>query len=247
MRFVLLPLIDIMLEYYSLPRGFERFREYISLLTGGSGDDMKLPIGGFNPMGKEHVTEKLIELKNLEAENIIANILDKMNPEFEDNDSSDEYKVSISLADDLKGGWTNRYTTDYQHKFNTSAFIKRKFITIQFWTSDVISKELIEARTRESIYRLIYQLKFPRQETLEEHIQQEAFVNEKLDSVAGIKTGDVDYYKTFYFEHKDSTDYPLIFNFLYGDRAAENLGYKPIGIKDDFAGFFLVAELGKLQ
>ena len=38
---------------------------------------MKLPIGGFNPMGKEHVTEKLIELKNLEAENIIANILDK--------------------------------------------------------------------------------------------------------------------------------------------------------------------------
>jgi hypothetical protein len=243
MRFVLLPLIDTMLEYYSLPQGFERFKEYISLLTGGSGDDMKLPIGGFNPMGKEHVTEKLIELKNLGAEKHISEILDKMNSDFANDNQAIEFKVSISLADDLEGGWTNRYTTDYQHKFNTSAFIKRKFITIQFWTSDQLSKDLIEFRTMESVYRLIYQLQFPKQETLEEHIRQEAFVNDKMGSVSGIEPGDLNHYKAFYLEHKDSTDYPLIFNFLYGDKAAENLGYKPGGIKDNFAGFRTAKEI----
>ena len=243
MRLVLLPLIDTMLEYYNLPRGFERFREYISLLTGGTGDDMKLPIGGFNPMGKEHATEKLMELKNLDAENYISEILDEMNSEFANDDQAIEYKVSISLADDLKGGWTNRFTTDYQHKFNTTAFIKRRFITVQFWTSDTLTKELIEFRTEESIYRLIYQLKFPKQETLEEHIRQEAFVNDKINLFSEIQLGDINHYKKFYKEHRDSKDYPVIFNFLYGDKAAESLGYIPIGIKDDFAGFWIAKEL----
>ena len=243
MRLVLLPLIDTMLEYYNLPRGFERFREYISLLTGGTGDDMKLPIGGFNPMGKEHVAERLIGLKNLDAEKLVSEILNKMSPQFANVDPAGEYKVSISLADDLKGGWTNRFTTDYQHKFNTSAFLKRRFITIQFWTSDTLSIELIASRTMESIFRLVYQLQFPKQETLEEHIRQEAFVNNKLKLVSGINPVDVAYYQRFYREHKDSIDYPLIFNFLYGDRAAENLGYKPMGIKDDFVGFLLADSL----
>ncbi len=244
MPLALLPVVDLMLEYYELPGGFERFKEYIRLLTGGTGDDMKLPIGGFNPMGKAHVKEKLLELKNLKAEAIMSGIISEFNSK-DQLFGSETFHVSVSLADDLKGGWTNRYTTDYQAKFNSGSIIKRKFQPVGFWTSDSVSKELIELRTKETLYRLQYQLKFPKPETLEDHVKQEAFVNTALGQESDTSITDYSEIKDFYTVHKTTIEYPVIFNFLYGDQAAEELGYKPIGIKIPFAGFEFAGALAK--
>jgi hypothetical protein len=49
-----LPLLHHHREIYSLPRGRERFRRYLATLTGG-GNDLVLPLGAMNPMGKEHM------------------------------------------------------------------------------------------------------------------------------------------------------------------------------------------------
>ncbi len=82
---------------------------------GNTKDDMTLPIGGFNPMAKEHVLDKILELKQMDAEGIIQDALDHLNENL--NEDKREFKVVLNLSDDLKGGWTNRYVSDYDCKF----------------------------------------------------------------------------------------------------------------------------------
>ena len=48
------PLLKVQRDLYDLPRGIERFREYIQTMTGG-GDELKLPLVAMNPMGKDHL------------------------------------------------------------------------------------------------------------------------------------------------------------------------------------------------
>src|SRR5580700_4175842 len=99
MQFELLPLIDQMIEYYGLPGGFERFKEYLRLLTGDTHDEVHLPIGGFNPLGKEHVLDKLKELKEIDAEKLIAERINEINQGIADRTPGRTIKVSLSLAD----------------------------------------------------------------------------------------------------------------------------------------------------
>src|SRR5204862_9101 len=54
---------------YDLPRGWERFRRYLEVMTGGT-RDIVLPLGALNPMGKEQVAAMLDALLAIRAETI---------------------------------------------------------------------------------------------------------------------------------------------------------------------------------
>ena len=136
MTFELLPIIDKMLELYQKSRNFDRFQDYLNLLQGETKGDLAIPISGFNPMAKEHVLDKLMELKDLCAEQIIAETILELNKTIIKEGSSDIFKISLTLADDLKGAWTNRFTTDYDSKFKLNALMNRHFCTPVFWTSE---------------------------------------------------------------------------------------------------------------
>ena len=123
MTFELLPIIDKMLELYQKSRNFDRFQDYLNLLQGETKGDLAIPISGFNPMAKEHVLDKLMELKDLCAEQIIAETILELNKTIIKEGSSDIFKISLTLADDLKGAWTNRFTTDYDSKFKLHYFM----------------------------------------------------------------------------------------------------------------------------
>lgn len=79
MTFELLPTIDVMIDLYEKPRTFERFQEYLKILQGDHKGDLSMPISGFNPMAKDHLLAKLLELKQLNAEKIIHDLLIDMN------------------------------------------------------------------------------------------------------------------------------------------------------------------------
>lgn len=237
MKFEVLPTIDKMLELYQKPRTMERFHEYIRTLQGDTKGDLVVPIGGFNPMAKEHVVEKLLELKNFDAEKIMRDALEELNAELirrggeKDNST---FKVALNLSDDLKGGWTNRYTSDYDSKFKINALVNRKFCTPIFWTGESFSEQIIRERTLEYAYRTIYWLKHPKPKTLEEHVAQEKFAmqksqwNENLDALAA---------ETFYQKHRSSEDYHIIFNFFYGDAASKSLEFPTFGMQGIMPGF----------
>lgn len=235
MTFELLPVVDMMLELYASPRDINRFKKYLSLLQGDTKGDLALPLGGFNPMGKEHVVAKLLQLKVLNAEDIICNTLKKLSGGVAAHHPGTTIKVALNLSDDVAGGWTNRYTSDYQHKFQIQALVKRNFCTPVFWTSEDYSEALIAHRTQEQAYRTLWILDNGKPVTLEDHVMQEAFVAKHVNRA----TQPINDNKlhSFYQQHKDSTDYSLIFCFMYGDEAAASLGYPVFGIATPFAGF----------
>ncbi len=89
------------------PRTLERFQEYLKTLQGDTKGDLVMPISGFNPMAKEHILQKLTELKTLNAEEIIHETLFELNNKLTHQPNDKIFKVALNLADDFKGGWTN--------------------------------------------------------------------------------------------------------------------------------------------
>jgi hypothetical protein len=235
MNFELVPILDLMLDFYEKPRDFDRFQAYLSLLQGETKGDLARPIGGFNPMAKAHVLQKLNELKSLDAEKIMAETLASLRS---NQKNAPIFKVSLTLADDAQGGWTNRFTTDFDSKFKLNALVKRQFCTPVFWTSDNYSTNIIQEITMEYAFRTVYwHDKKTKPQTLKDHVEQEQFVAKKTTYKLPKPECDVPSLRQFYKTHADSDDYALIFNFFYGDAASESLGFKTFETKDAFAGF----------
>jgi hypothetical protein len=222
MNFELLPILDLMLKFYQKPRDADRFQEYLKILRGNTKDDLVMPIGGFNPMAKDHVFDKLLVLKTLDVETIIQDVLDRLNEKMK-GENKGNFKVAFNVCDDLLGGWTNRFTTDYDSKFKINALVKRQFCTPIFWSSESYDVDLIKKRTIEYALRTSYWLEKPKPNSLREHVEQEQFV---IQNSTGFKQiPQLEKYKDFYTEHSESDNYPLIFNFFYGDEASQLLGF----------------------
>ncbi|MGD1843996.1 MAG: hypothetical protein ACFB10_01220 [Salibacteraceae bacterium] len=244
MRFKVVPVLAMMAELYGQPRSMERFQSYIAQLTQGSRGDLKLPISGFNPMAKEHARSKLQELLQLEAEDHAEKELSKI-PLPTSIAASTSISVVLNLADDLQGGWTNRYTTDYDSKFKLNALIERSFCTPYFWTSEAFTTEIIRERVLEAAFRTVYNLYHPRPKTLADMLAQEVFVFRKIAwQIPSPPPKDVTPVKAVLDKHADTEDYSLCFNFFYGARICETLHYPPFGLPD-YGGFHWAQHLAK--
>lgn len=239
MPFTLLPVIDTMIELYKQPRSIERFRQYLAALEGEQKGTLSLPIQGFNPMAKEHVLPKLLELKELGAETIAAQCLTQL--ELADT----TIHVSLNLSDDVAGGWTNRYTSDYQSKFRFHGLHNKGFCIPIFWVSEFFSEAMILERVQEYAYRTLYWMDRPKPKTLQEHMEQEVFVAQKLHKP--LPKTDLSTLQDFYGKHRNSSEEPLLLHFFYGDEAARSLGYEPSVSAPAFAGFRLAEQLAQIQ
>lgn len=243
MRFEVLPILDKMIKLYEQPASIERFNKYLNLVEGNSNGDYVLPVGGFNPMAKEHVLLQMLGLKKLGIEKIISTTLAEINKKYDSSFVDHNFKVCFNLSDDLKGGWTNRYTSDYQNKFKLNPLIKRRFCVPVFWTSEEITLETIINRTKEFCYRTIYALEHGSPKTLKEHLLQELFVLKEINPGFEVSV-EFEKLMDFYRQHQDSTERHILLNFIYGDKAPVSLGNSPLGIKEDFAGYrFLTSVL----
>ena len=232
MKFRLRPILSEIKELYLKPISNKRFEDYISKLQGDSKGDLALPIGGFNPMAKEHIVDKIDELENIDAEKIMEEVIKELNSNLA-NPNQQEILVVLNIADDLKGAWTNYYTTDFDSKFKLNAFVKRNFCVPYFWTSEVFTEDIIRKRIKESINRTIYRLENPQPITLEQHLEQEIYVASNTNGI--VKKTENPLFKeieTYYLNNRNSDKYDRIFNFFYGDKGSENLGFKKYGIKD---------------
>ncbi len=237
MRFELLPTIDKMIELYSLPRTPERFQQYLEIMQGNKTGDLEFPLQGFNPMAKGHVLERLHQLKEIEAEAIMADTIESLNRYLDQKHLDKTFKVALNLADDVAGGWTNRFTTDYDSKFKLNGLISRGFCTPIFWSSETPNEMDTVLKTSAYIYRTVYRLDHPTPMTLRDHVAQESFVARETVIQYGCDTDDMQQLERFFAEHCESTDYPLIFNFFYGDAASKSLEFPTFGLTTKCTGF----------
>ncbi len=237
MKFQVIPVIDAMLELYQKPLTPARFQDYLKLLQGETKGDLALPLGGFNPMAKEHVMEKLQELKALRAEDIAAEVSRDLNKGLPLQQTDKVIGIAITLSDDLKGGWTNRYTSDYDSKFKINALLSRNFCTPIFWTGEHFSGDMIRQRILEYAWRVVYRQSHEAPQTLQEHIEQETFVAKQAPAPVHVADETKVLAESLYQQYKDSSDYSTIFNFLYGSNASSSLGFPLRFELEDFAGF----------
>lgn len=236
MIFEIKPILDIMLSFYEKPISTERFNAYIKLLNGSSKSDLQLPISGYNPMAKKHLTDKIRELKSLKAELLMTEVLTEINSHLISKKNNEIIEVVINIADDLKGGWTNYYTTDFDSKFKLNALVNRNFCTPYFWSSETYTKDLIVKRTKEYIFRTLYWINHGKLKALKDYVNQERFVQSKMNEKTKNSSDDFLELKRYFNEHQNSDDYNLIFNFFYGDTVCEKLNYPKFGI-GNFTGF----------
>jgi hypothetical protein len=226
MKLSFLPLLQIQRDLYALPRGMERFREYIKTMTDPETGDLALPLVAMNPMGKEHVPALIDRYIALEVEAVAQQAIADVRAEF-----SREYKVALVVSDDLKGGWTNRWASEYAHRIEGHAITKRGFITALLWTSEPASIDSVRDAVLTSIYRVEYLQTHPAPKALGEMLDQEGYAMARAGCTApSLDDEDLAYTRAAIAPHLDRTDRATVIPCLFGDPAASALGYPPQGL-----------------
>ncbi len=246
MPFKHLPLLERMESFYQLPRDRQRFDTYLDVLIGPDREDVVLPIASFNPMGKDLVLEKIKELRAVDAETLIQTTVEYVNANWAAL-TNDVYTVALNLVDDIGGAWSNKYTTDYTSKFDQAGMAKRHFCLPVFFTSENYDATLVRERVLEYLYRTIHWLHLGKPETLQQHLDQEIFVQRHVKSYKDLTFDPEELQmmeRLLTQQGPENSDYNTIFNFFYGDSACELLNYPCYGVPE-MAGFRYAAYLAE--
>jgi hypothetical protein len=237
MKLEYVPLLSVQRELYQMPRGWERFRAYLATMIDPETRDLKLPLSGMNPMGKEHLPALLDELLAIDADGVAAQAV--ADAEAELSHIPGQFKVACVVSDDLMGGWTNRYTSEFTRRFGTRAYHKRGWLEVGLWTSEAPSVETVRQHALETVYRAAHIEQHGFTRTLSEMLKQEGYAMAMAECTAPTLDADeLDYTREVIAPHLDAKDQPILIACLFGDAAADSLGYPTLGLGER-AGFAL--------
>jgi hypothetical protein len=236
MNLTYVPLLRVQRELYALPRGMERFREYIKTMTDAETGDLALPLVAMNPMGKDHIPALIDEYIALDAEKLAVETIEATAKAIA---LQTTYKIALVVSDDLKGGWTNRWASEFGHRFESAAFLKRGFLTGILWTSEPATVANVREAILTAIHRAAYLGSHPQPQTLREMLAQEGVVMARAGCTSPVlDPDDLAYTRSVIEPHLGATDRATVIACLFGDTAANALGYPPQGLTDR-AGFAL--------
>ena len=165
-------LLQVQRDLYAMPRDRTRFDAYIRTMTGGT-HDLELPLSAMNPMGKEHVPALLDMNQAADTDAQVARAVKAHEPGLADSPGS--FRVCLVIADDLKGGWTNRYTTEFSHRFESRAMLRRGWVVGLLWTSEPASAAAAVLEVLVSVYRAVWLARHDHPRTLREMLAQEGW------------------------------------------------------------------------
>ena len=229
MRIEYVPLLKVQRELYDLPRGFDRFREYLRTMVDPETKDLALPLSAMNPMGKDHLPRFLDALLAMDADGEAARAASQAAAAL--GDDPGDFKLTLVVSDDLKGGWTNRYTTELGHRFHEKAMYRRGWITGILWTSETYTPSAVREEALMSIFRAAYIQRHGYAQTLGEMLTQEAEVMARAGAEGPtLEADDLDYTRQVLDPYLPRTDRATIIAALFGDEAAKQLGYQPLGL-----------------
>jgi hypothetical protein len=230
-RLEFVPLLQVQRDLYSLPRGWERFRAYLQTMVDPETKDMKLPLGAMNPMGKDHVPTLLDQYLAFDADQSVARAVAEAESSLSNVEG--EFKVTLVIADDAMGSWTNRFSSELSARFGSKPLHKRGWITGTLWTSETPSAQAACEEAMTAVYRAahIRQHGFPA--TLREMMAQEGYAMAMAGCLKpSLDDDELEYTREVIAPNLDSKDYSIIITSLFGDVAAASLGYAPLGLSE---------------
>jgi hypothetical protein len=234
------PLLQIQRDLHGLPRNYERFRQYLRTMQNRYGTDgMRIPLLIMNPMGKDHVTALLDALLALDADGIAARALAEASACLSDMPGST--KVALVVADDLKGGWTNRYAYEFDFRFRYAGvpehlarlprWVEHFWLTTVVWSSEPATEQAVREAILTAVYRAAYIHWHGPARTLSEKLRQEGHVM-ALAGCTGpvLDEEDIAYTREVLVPYLDAEDMRTTIECLFGDAAGRTLGFTPRGL-----------------
>src|SRR5687767_2124059 len=163
MKLHYVPLLRIHREVQGIPRGMDRFREYLRTVLNEDATDVDLvPLLLANPMARDHVTAMLDALLAIGADGVGARAAAEASGQSADVPG--EYKASLVVADDL-GGWSNRWSYEYELRRPGPGY-KRFWETAVLWSSEAPTERAAREAVLTASYRTAYVLRHGSARTL---------------------------------------------------------------------------------
>lgn len=221
------PLLHQQRRLHDLPRGPARFEEYLRTALNDDRSDAEFPpLAMVNPMAKEYVAAILDQLLALDADRIAADAL----AEAERRTSFGDYQACLIVADDLGGGWTNRFACEYFLR-TLDPRDKRHWIFGVLWSSEPANKQRVREAILTAAYRTAYILEHGAAKNLGGLLKQEGCVLKQ----AGCAEPTLDDEELEYTRHilgplLESNDKRIAMECLFGDEAGRSLGFTPRGL-----------------
>jgi hypothetical protein len=232
------PLLQLQRDLHALPRDRARFRQYLQAIFSEDGTIAELPsLIAMNPMGKEHVAERLDDYLALDADGIAARATTEAAARLAELPGN--CKVTLVIVDDLKGGWTNRYAEEFTWRFQSGPadppalprWLKQQWITGILWSSEAASQRVVREAALTAIYRSAYVQQHGPARTLRERMDQEGHVM-TMAGCAGpvLDDEDIAYTREVIEPCLDDQDKRTTIECLFGDAAGGTLGFTPRGL-----------------
>src|SRR4051794_27793300 len=115
------PLLQVQRKLQGIPPGMGRFRQYLRTISNRDGTDLELvPLVIMNPMGKDHVTTLLDALLALDADGVASRAAADASAGLADVPG--DFQAALVVADDLRGGGTNRFAYEFEFRIRYGPF-----------------------------------------------------------------------------------------------------------------------------
>ncbi len=211
----------------------ERFWAYKRLLVDGP---ELLPLGDFSPMGRRQ-PEYLDALLELDAEGLAATLAREIETEL--GAVQAEFRLLLVVVDQPANGWTQRWLTDAAWRFGPEKLPQqlpeRRWRSVQLWTHVPPTPCYLEAQLRDAVARASWRLEHGGPVTLADMMRQEGaalaygggtFAGAPLST----ERDELEYTRQVLSPLRQSDHWPTCFAALYGDGAAREVGFPPLGL-----------------
>jgi hypothetical protein len=184
-----------------------------------------------NPMGKGHVTVLLDEYLRFDADGRASRAVATAATRVEHVPGA--YRVALVIADDAKGGWTNRCCAEFSHRFEGQPLFKRGWLVGLFWTSEPPDAQEAEREAATAAYRGAYLARQGQAHSLREMLAQEGCAMALAGCTKPTLDADgLEYTRAIVASHLESRDRAALVPCLFGDAAARTPGYPPQGLSE---------------
>jgi hypothetical protein len=243
MKLTYVPLLQIQRELQGLPRNYARFRRYLRTMIDYDGQTVELPpLMWMNPMGKDHVTDLLDALLALDADALATQAAAEASTRLADEPG--DILIALVIADDLLGGWTNRYASEFTLRFGPdqqrlppmrtrirSAWLKYNWLSAVLWSSEPASARAVCEAILTAAYRIAYVQRHGPARTLRDMLSQEGHVMAAAGCAGPVLDAeDLDYTRNVLAPYLDAEDMRSGIECLFGDAAGRTLGFTPHGL-----------------
>jgi len=224
-------------DLQGLPRNSERFRQYLRTLSPDGKTLEFPPLTMMNPMAKDHVAARLDSLLALDADGIASHALAEVGDLLGDDD---DFNVALVIADDLTGGWTNRYDYEFGTRFKSAPvppdgarprWLQENWLTCVLWSSEAVTERAV----REAVLTVIHRIACVRRNgparVLRDMLAQEGYVLRAAGCGGPVLDAeDIAYTREVIGPFLEADDMRTCIECLFGDEAGRTLGFTPRGL-----------------